>query len=209
MLSDLLRGRRVVLASGSRSRADVLRAQGVDADVDPPDVDERAFDHVFADAGAESLALTLARAKADAVAERHPDSVVIAGDQVGVVDGADGARMLTKQPGRVGAVAQLLGMAGTTHRLVNALVVLDTATHSRADGIDIQVVTMRRFTEAEAAAYVDRFEPWESAGSYRLEDGADMPAPFVIDVVGEDDSGVLGLPLPLLERLVLRVADPA
>jgi septum formation protein len=184
----------------------VLRSQGVHADRDPPEVDERAFDHVFSEAGAESLARTLARAKADAVAERNPDSVVIAGDQVGVVDGADGARMLTKQPDRPGAVAQLVGMAGTTHRLVNALVVLDTATQSSADGIDLQVVTMRPFTEAEAAAYVDRFEPWESAGSYRLEDGADMTEPFVIDVVGEDDSGVLGLPLPLLERLVVQLA---
>ena len=158
-----------MLASGSRSRAGLLRSQGVEAAVDPPEVDERALDHVFAVGGAESLARALARAKAAAVAERHADAIVIAGDQVGVLDGVDGELMLTKQAGRDGAVAQLTKMAGTTHRLVNALTVLDTGTDASADGVDIQIVTMRPFTEAEAAAYVDRFLPWESAGSYRLE----------------------------------------
>ena len=60
---------------------------------------------------------------------------------------------------------------------------------------------------SEARSYVERFAPFDTAGSYRLEDAAHM-APleaFVVEVVGEHDSGVLGLPLPLLRRLL---ADP-
>ena len=57
---------------------------------------------------------------------------------------------------------------------------------------------MRRFDASEARDYVERFTPFDTAGSYRLEDGDAMAplAPFVTSVVAEHDSGVLGLPLP-------------
>jgi predicted house-cleaning NTP pyrophosphatase (Maf/HAM1 superfamily) len=55
---------------------------------------------------------------------------------------------------------------------------------------------------------VRRFEPYESAGSYRLEDQDHLAPlePFVTDVQGEHDSGVLGMPLPLLRRLLDELA---
>jgi septum formation protein len=199
--------RRLVLASGSRYRARVLREAGYEVEIDPPSVDERALDALFAE-DAHRLALELAQRKAADVAPRHPDTTVLAGDQVGVLVTPDGARQLTKQPEEEGAVEQLLAMSGTTHRLVNGLVLLRTdlngAVLRSMGGIDVQEVTMRRFTRDEAVAYVRRFEPYDSAGSYRLEDQDDM-APeerFVVDVRGEDPSGVLGLPLPLLARLL-------
>ncbi len=196
-------GGAVVLASGSVYRARLLAEAGIPAEVDPPDVDERALDDGFRALGAEGHALDLARRKARSVAPRHPGRTVVAGDQVGVVDLPDGPLMLAKRTTEDGAVEQLLHLSGTTHRLVNGLVVVgpDGAEH---DGVDIQVVTMRRFDEAEARGYVRRFEPYDTSGSYRLEDQDDMAsgAGFVVGVEGEDRSGVLGLPLPLLRRLL-------
>ena len=196
-----------MLASGSRYRAQVLRDAGYEVEVDPPEVDERALDHLF-DEDPERLALELAQRKAGVVAARHPGSTVLAGDQVGVLMTPDGPRQLTKQPEEDGAVEQLMAMSGTTHRLVNGLVVVRTdatcAVQRSMGGIDVQEVTMRTFTRDEALAYVRRFEPFDSAGSYRLED-QDVMAPherFVVEVRGEDPSGVLGLPLPLLGRLL-------
>jgi septum formation protein len=196
--------RRVVLASSSRYRAQMLAAAGIDAEIDPPDVDERAHDRLLTELGPDGLALELARQKAAEVAVRHPDALVIAADQVGVVPDGDVNILLTKQPDVGGAVAQLMTMSGTTHELVNGLVVLDTATGARSEGVDRQRVTMRRFGEDEASEYVGRFEPFDSSGSYRLEDQEHMAplSPFVVAVDGEDDSGVLGLPLPLLHRLL-------
>ena len=193
-----------MLASSSRYRARLLAEAGLDVVVDPPDVDERAFDGQLATLGADGLAVELARRKATDVARRHPDAVLVAADQVGVVDTVDGLRMLTKQPTHRGAVEQLLAMSGTTHELVNGVVVLDTRSGRSVHGVDRQVVTMRHFGPDEAVAYVGRFEPWDSSGSYRLEDQAAMAPmePFVVEVRGEDDSGVLGLPLPLLRRLL-------
>ena len=196
-----------MLASGSRYRAKVLRDAGYEVEVDPPSVDERALDELFAE-DPHRLALELVQLKAADVAHRHPGATVLAGDQVGVLVTPDGPRQLTKQPEESGAVEQLLAMSGTTHQLVNGLVLVRTdasgGVRRSIGGLDVQEVTMRAFTPDEALAYVRRFEPFDSAGSYRLEDQDDM-APeerFVVDVRGEDPSGVLGLPLPLLSRLL-------
>jgi septum formation protein len=203
--------RRVVLASSSRFRASMLAAAGIEAFVDPPEVDERAWDDQLGVLGPDGLALELADRKAAAVAPRHADALVVAGDQVGVVRAGGAERLLTKQPLADGAVEQLMTMSGTTHELVNGLVVLDTATGRRASGVDRQLVTMRRFTRGEASAYVERFTPYDSSGSYRLEDQEQMAPlePFVTEVRGEHDSGVLGLPLPLLGRLLSELGEPA
>jgi septum formation protein len=201
----------LVLASGSVYRKQLLDEAGIAVTVDPPDIDERVLDDDFAALGAEGVALELARRKAAVVAARHPGSAVIAGDQVGVLERGDApALMLTKQPDTEAAVAQLMALSGTTHRLVNGLVVLAPDGRT-AEGVDVQEVTMRPFTRSEATAYVGAFEPWDTSGSYRLEDQDRMGSGegFVTAVRGEDRSGVLGLPVPLLRRLLASLRPEA
>jgi len=71
---------------------------------------------------------------------------------------------------------------------------MNTSTGQVGQGIDIQQVSMRPFSRLEAQAYAEEFKPFDCAGSYRLEDQNLMAAgsEFVIDVQGEDPSGVLG-----------------
>ncbi len=200
-----------MLASSSRYRARMLADAGIRVVIDPPEVDERAFDDQLGTLGADGLALELARRKAMDVAGRHPDAVLIAADQVGVLSTAGGQRLLTKQPTVEGAVEQLMAMSGTSHELVNGLVVLDAREGRWVHGVDRQQVVMRSFGRDDATGYVTRFEPWDSSGSYRLEDQEAMSPiePFVVEVRGEDDSGVLGLPLPLLRRLLAELGVAA
>ena len=193
---------RLVLASSSIYRARLLRDAGHEVVVDPPEVDERSLDPWFVDRGARALAVELARRKATVVAERHPGEVVVAGDQVGVVATDTGLVMLTKAASPSAAVAQLERLSGTTHELVNGLVVRrdDAELH----GVDVQRVTFRSLRRDEIEDYVAAFAPFDTSGSYRLEDD-EAPGrgdPFVTRVDGEDSSGVLGLPLPLLSRLL-------
>ncbi|MEX0768506.1 MAG: Maf family protein [Microthrixaceae bacterium] len=197
----------LVLASSSRYRAQMLADAGLESSIDPPQVDERSFDSQLAELGPSGLAVLLAQKKADSVAPRHPAALVLAGDQVGVVDVGGGLLQLHKQKGEEAAARQLMAMSGTTHRLVNGIVIYNTATGQIESGVDIQVVRMRSFTELEAREYLRRFEPYDSSGSYRLEDQELMPENkrFVIDVKGEHASGVLGLPLPLLGRMLTAV----
>lgn len=138
---------------------------------------------------------------------RHPDSLVLAADQVGVLGAGEGVRLLVQQPSFEGAVEQLLSMSGTTHVLVNGLVLVDAASGRRVEGTDVQTVTMRSFGRTAAEAYVRRFEPYESAGSYRLEDQEQMPPEdrLLDGVAGEDPTGVLGMPLPLFQRMRVEI----
>jgi len=202
-----------VLASGSRYRAELLTAEGIDVDVDPPDIDERALDGRLPDVGPAGLAVELARLKAQAVALRHPGRVILAADQVGVLPDPAGTLLLTKQADEQGAVDQLCAMSGTSHQLVNGVVVIGADAHLH-EGIDIQVVTMRRFDEAEARGYVRRFRPFDTSGSYRIEDQEVMEAEapgsgLVLAVRGEDPSGVVGLPMPLVRRLLRLSGGPS
>ena len=93
-------------------------------------------------------------------------------------------------------MAQLMAMSGTTHRLVNGVVLLGP--RGRVAGVDVQTVTMSPFDESAARSYVEQHRPFDTAGSYRLEDDAGL----VESVRGEHASGVLGLPLPLVSRMV-------
>lgn len=207
-------GTELVLASGSPYRARILSDAGYRLVIDPPEVDERAADHLLHSLGPGGLAMELARRKAEAVAPRHPGAVVFAGDQVGVVEQAGvgerlQTKMLNKQPDVPRAVEQLMVLSGTTHHLHNGMYLLDVDTGECAVDVDVQRVTMRRFTRSEAIEYVERFLPFDTAGSYRMEDAAEMHpgTGFVVEVMGEDDSGVLGVPLPMLARMVTRLAE--
>lgn len=189
----------------------ILADAGFTAEVDPPNVDERDLDHLFRPLGPEGFALELAWLKARDVAPRHSNAIVVAGDQVGVLITRTGPRQLNKKPDEDSATAQLMSMAGTTHSLVNGLVVIDTVSGNSVAATDIMKVTMRPFTEDEARRYLRRFEPYDCSGSYRIEDQMEMPEGegFVIKVEGEHDSGVKGLPLPLLRRMIAEVTGRA
>jgi septum formation protein len=199
----------IVLASGSTYRAGVLRAAGWSVQIEPPDVDERAADGLLATVGPEGLALELARRKLAVVAPRHPSRVVVAADQLGVL--GDGAHVvpLTKQPEVDTAVEQLCAMSGTTHRLVNGVVATADGGEHLVEGVDVVEVTMRVFSRAEAIDYVRRFEPFDTSGSYRIEDSERMAPlePFVQSIHGGHPSSVVGMPLPLLTQLLEQLSS--
>ena len=177
----------------------MLSAAGIEARIVAPDFDERALDSLFGTIEPGELAVRLATGKARSVAAViEPGELVLAADQLAVL----GERMLTKPADLAAAVEQLAAMSGTTHELINGLVVWNAATDTWATAIDIHRVTMRDFTGAEAAAYVERFEPLDSVGGYRIEDDADL----IASVEGSGDDGVMGLPITVVRRLLESVA---
>lgn len=192
--------RRIVLASTSRYRAGILASIGIEFSAVAPIFDERALDGRFAEDGPETFALRLARGKARSVVPDEADALVIGGDQIAVLDVA-GTPTLLHQPGSTErAVDQLMSMSGTTHHLINGLVVVDSTSGTEFAEVDRQRITMRSFSVVEARHYVDEFRPFDCAGGYRLEDDADL----IESVEGEHESGVIGLPIPSLLRLLAR-----
>ena len=190
---------RIVLASGSQSRREILTAAGVPFDIVPADVDERVLrDAALADDPAMSppaIAVMLAVAKAAEVAARHPDAIVIGADQMLAL----GDRLFEKPRDMAEARAHLTAMRGRTHQLHGGLCV--RAPNAPAwTATDTAHMTMRAFSDAFLGAYLTAAGPaiLQSVGAYQLE-GLGLQ---LFERIEGDYFTILGLPLmPLLAHL--------
>lgn len=184
----------LLLASTSPTRRLLLEGAGLPVETEAPGVDERAVEATCAGLAPAELALRLARAKAEAVAVRHPDRAVVGADQVLDLDGT-----ALHKPGSAGeARAQLARLSGRTHALHAAVALAGAIT----DGfVETARLTMRPLDAAGIAAYVacaGEARVTASVGGYQLE-GLGI---HLFAAIEGDHSTILGLPLlPLLARL--------
>jgi septum formation protein len=186
----------LVLASGSASRAQILRAAGLEFEVIRPSVDE---DAVKSSLRAGGLSV---RDQADALAEvkalsvsRRSNAFVIGADQMLECEGV----AYDKPDGRAGAARHLQALRGKMHRLVSAAVLAkDGAVIWRH--IETPQLRMRAFDDSFIETYLDRAGPavTASVGAYQLEGlGAHL-----FERIDGDYFSILGLPLlPLLAIL--------
>ncbi|MFJ9345895.1 Maf family protein [Streptomyces sp. NPDC101237] len=184
--------RRLVLASQSPARLNLLRQAGLAPEVIVSGVDE---DAVTAPTPAE-LALALAEAKASVVAAR-PDvqgALVIGCDSVLDLDG----QALGKPADAAEATARWQAMRGRAGTLQTGHCVWDTASNRHVSAIASTVVRFGRPTDAEVAAYVASGEPLYVAGAFTLDGRS---APFIDGIEG-DHGNVIGISLPLVRRLL-------
>jgi septum formation protein len=185
----------LLLASTSATRRSLLESAALPVETASPDVDERAIEAASGALPPVALAEALARAKAEAVASRHPGRVVIGADQVLALDGT----VFHKPADASAARAHLARLSGRTHALHSAVaLVRDGATDVF---VETARMTMRPLDSAAIAAYVacaGEARVRASVGGYQLEG----PGIHLFSAVEGDHSTVLGLPLlPLLARL--------
>ena len=187
---------RIILASGSAIRAQILRNAGVPFDAIKPDVDEGLIKRQSTKEGAtqEEMAMKLAEAKCLAIAAREK-GIVIGSDQILEFDG----RPFDKPANMNDARARLMEMQGATHSLINAVVVAREGDVIWR-GLDRPRLTMREMNAEEIAAYLEAAGPdiLSSVGAYQVENvGARL-----FDKIEGDYFAVLGLSLfPLLDVL--------
>lgn len=188
----------IVLASSSRYRRELLQRFGLSFVVDPPEIDESPL---LGETPAK-LAVRLAAAKAQTVAKRHPDAIVVGSDQVASLDG----RVLGK-PGNVErAVRQLVAFSGQRVEFLTGLAVVRGEGQRPRTHLDVTTARFRRFGEREAARYVRQDRPLDCAGGIRFEG----LGPLLLEGVDtEDPSAAIGLPLIALGALLRRAGvDP-
>ncbi|MEL7215736.1 MAG: Maf family nucleotide pyrophosphatase [Pseudomonadota bacterium] len=180
----------VILASGSASRAAMLRDAGVPFTVETSRVDEGSIKAAMLaeDAPPRDIADKLAELKAQRVAARHPGALVLGADQVLVCKG----RLYDKPVDRAAAASQLHALQGQTHELLSAAVLFEEARPVWRQIGRAQLV-MRPLSDAFIQDYLDRVGEavLGSVGAYHLEG---LGAQLFTRVQG-DYFSVLGLPL--------------
>lgn len=176
--------RRLVLASGSRWRRQLLDRLEIPYAWASPDIDETPRP----DEAPEALVHRLALTKAERIATDYPDHLIIGSDQVAVFDG----EILGKPGDAATAQANLARFSGQRVRFITGLAVIDTSRawhrvcHERFD------VVFRTLSDAEIERYVDRERPFDSAGSFRMEG---LGITLFERLEGDDPNTLIGLPL--------------
>jgi septum formation protein len=183
----------LILASRSEARRDLLAAFGIQAELMPADLDERAIEAQEGSACGVALARRLAAAKAMAVSARAPGRLVLGGDQI--LSFKD--RSLAKSADLEAAAARLRLLAGQTHRLISACAVARDG-HLLFEAIDTAELSMRRLTDSEFETYlaVAGKAVLASVGAYRIESVGRL----LFDRIEGEHATILGLPLGGLIR---------
>lgn len=192
----------LVLASGSRSRRQMLDAAGVTFDIAPADVDERTIRETLQadNSGIEpaDVAEVLARAKAETVSRQRPDALVIGADQILALD----EEIFEKPPDLAGARRHLQKLRGRTHQLHSAVVLAKGGEVIWAQ-VDTASLTMVAVSADFLETYLARAGTvvCDSVGAYQLE-GLGVQ---LFERIEGDYFTILGLPLlPLLAELRTR-----
>jgi septum formation protein len=181
-------GPRVVLASQSPRRRDLLTLIGIGHTVRPADVDES----VLPGESPMTCVERLARGKVARIAAAEADALVIGADTIVVLDD----RILNKPLDRADAVAMLRALRGRTHLVYTAVCVSWAGRTS--SGVEPVSVRFRDLGDEEVDAYVATGEPMDKAGAYGIQGyGA-----AIVEAIAGDFFAVMGLPLVRLVRLL-------
>lgn len=182
---------KLILASSSPRRRELLSAAGYDFSVVSPPIEE-PFDQISR-LDPRVQAEALAYFKARAVADGNPGACVLAGDTIVAV----GERVLGKPADRTEAREMLATLSGTRHCVITGVALLGPGNH-RIIASEITYVTMRRISSREIADYIASGEWVGKAGAYAIQETADR---FVRCIEGSF-SNVVGLPMELVERMM-------
>ncbi len=180
---------KIVLASQSPRRKELLGRMGLEFVTQASKIDESAFDGLEA----RELVATLSREKAQWIARQlDGETLVIGADTVVVRDGT----ALGKPKDAEDAVAMLLSLSGRDHQVCTGVTVC------RGDRVLTQVeetqVTFRELTEAEVRQYVSTGEPMDKAGAYGIQGLGGL----LVEGIRGDYSNVVGLPVCRLGQML-------
>jgi septum formation protein len=181
---------RLVLASRSPRRQQLLRDAGYEFTIDPADVDEENYPPSWLPS---EVALELAKSKANKVSERHPEDVVLAADTVV----AFGDRVIGKPKDAKDARRILYLLSGTTHIVITGVAVVRRSSGFFRSARVMSSVRMRQLTSTQIEKYLETGE-WEGkAGAYGIQDRD----PFVERVAG-NHTNIVGLPMQKTKELL-------
>lgn len=178
------RNPKLVLASTSPYRKELLSRLKVPFEVAAPEVDETPLPGE----APQDTALRLAQLKARAVKEKFPDALIIGSDQVAVLEGTQ----LGKPHTHDNAVKQLRFMRGKTVGFHTALCLYNSRTDRMQAEVVLYLVSFRDLSDAQIEGYLRKEQPYNCAGSAKSEG---LGIALIAKMEGSDPNALIGLPL--------------
>jgi len=181
MLSDNTQAFRLILASGSPRRRELLSRMGYEFEIQVPDVDENVSGK------AKDIVAILSRRKAMAVAEQNENGIIIASDTLVSLNG----EVLGKPIDEADAFRMLKTLSGNTHEVYTGVTIMDAAS-GKCETRSVRTgVCFRELSDDEINSYIASGEPMDKAGAYGIQGGAGK---FVEKLDGSYEN-VIGFPV--------------
>ncbi len=187
----------LILASTSIYRSELLSRLHIPFQTAAPDVDETPL----ANESAQQTSLRLSLAKAQAVAIRYPDALIIGSDQVALL----GDQQLGKPLTHDNAVRQLRAMSGQSVIFYTALTLFNSRTQDIQTEVAVNRVNYRKLTDEQIENYLNKEHPYHCAGSTKSEG---LGIALISSMQGDDPNALVGLPLILLVNMLLKQGVP-
>lgn len=189
---------RLVLGSSSPYRKALLEKLDLSFDCDSPDIDETPLKNEHP----KDMVARLAKAKADAIAVRHPQAIIIASDQCATLDG----KIIGKPGNHENAIEQLKQASGRTVTFYTSLCVFNASINQYEETVEPFYVYFRELSDQQIDNYLKKEEPYNCAGSFKSEG---LGISLFDRLEGNDPNTLIGLPLiqliKMLEKFNLNV----
>ncbi len=184
----MLKTRRIILASGSPRRREILEKTGLRFRVDESGCEEE----IIAGLSPRALARSLSRQKAAAIASKHENALIIAADTFIFLEG----KVLGKPHNAKEAIRMLKALSGKAHTVITGFTIFDTRSGKTMSRSVETRVHFKRLRQKEIEDYVKSGEPLDKAGGYGIQG---LGAALVEKIEG-DFLNVVGLPLCALTK---------
>ena len=182
---------KIILASSSPRRADILRKHNIGFEIIPsPYVEDHSrtdFSYDFI----ENLAYNKAKAVVPIVNEQ---SLIVGADTIVVLDG----KILGKPNGYDGAFEMLKNLSGKTHHVVTAIAIINSTTGDYKIKSTTSEVVFENLTDEQIKYYIDNFKPFDKAGSYGIQE---MPDGYIKSFTG-DLENIIGISSKTLLEMI-------
>lgn len=184
---------RIILASASPRRAELLKQIGVEFEFASSQTEERPHP----DEAPADYIIRIARAKVIAVAREREAGLVIGADTVVVLDG----QLIGKPESPADAHRLLRQLSGRWHAVLTGVALYDVETRHEVGDYEKTLVKFAQLTDPEIDWYVRTGEPMDKAGAYGIQGLGGL----FIDEIAGNYYNVVGLPIPLVYRLARRL----
>ncbi len=182
---------KIILASSSPRRADILKKLNIGFEIIPSPYVEDHTRTVFSYDFIENLAYNKAKAVVPLVKE---PSIIIGADTVVVLDN----EILGKPGSYEGAFKMLKRLSGKTHLVVTSIVVINTQTNEVKKNSTTSEVTFENLSDEQIKYYIDNYKPFDKAGSYGIQE---MPEGYIKSYTG-DPENIIGISSKSLLKLL-------